>query len=143
MEHIRWLTAFLFLGVDSIRDIRTKTISIRITILSAIVGIMYYLLDTSYPIVECMEGFVLGVAVCFLAFVTREAIGYGDGLVMIALGILVGGKNCLASGMAALMMSGIFAVFLLLSGRAKKQDQIAFVPFLFMGAVFVRGILRI
>lgn len=143
MEHIRWITAFLFLGVDSIRDIRTKTIFTRITILAAIAGIIYCLMDSSYPVMECVGGILLGVAVCFLAFMTREAIGYGDGLVMLGLGALIGGKNCFASSMAALIMSGMFAGFLLLFRRAKKQDQIAFVPFLFLGTVTVKVVIGI
>ena len=141
MEQIRWMAAFIMLGVNSIRDLRTKTIFIRFTVLSAVTGIGFCLFDPGYPVTACLTGMLPGLATCFLAFMTKETIGYGDGIVMIAMGTLIGAGNCLAAAMTAVVLSGVTAFFLLLSRRAKKQDQIAFVPFLFLGVLMVKGAL--
>ena len=143
MEQIRWAVVFVMLGINSIRDLRTKTIFIRLTVLSAVTGIVLCLFDPAYPLTACLAGVLSGLVVCFLAFVTKENIGYGDGLVMIAVGALTGENYGLAIAMTAVVLSGVAAFFLLLSRRAKKQDQIAFVPFLFLGAVIVKGALCI
>lgn len=88
---------------------------------------------------EALGGIGIGVFVILLAFLTKEAIGVGDGLLLSVTGLFLGfaeNFQLLLSGLilcAAVMGTGI------LLGIKKKEERLPLVPFLllaYLGGIF-------
>ena len=72
--------------------------------------------------------FLLGIS-----FVTREGIGYGDGLLMLSIGPGVGLVTLVTGMFIAFFASSIFSAGLLLTKKVKRNHRIPFIPFLTIG----------
>ena len=71
-----------------------------------------------------------GLFVMMIGLLTKEAIGYGDGWVLFAGGLAIGGAGAAAELMAGLILSALWSLGLLGSGRGTGKTRLPFVPFL-------------
>ena len=74
-----------------------------------------------------------GAVLLGISFVTREGIGYGDGLLMLSIGPAVGLRSLAAGMFVAFFVSSIFSAALLLIKKVKRNYRIPFIPFLTIG----------
>ncbi|MDE7133320.1 MAG: hypothetical protein K2O65_16275 [Lachnospiraceae bacterium] len=74
-----------------------------------------------------------GTAFWLLSYITGERVGYGDGWVLIMIGLFTGLRNCFLILLAGLVTESIAALILLVIGRATKDREIPFAPFLLLG----------
>ena len=88
---------------------------------------------TGTGVMELAMGLVPGAFVLVLAFVTRESIGAGDGLVLCMLGLFCGWRQCLAVFGMALVLSAVLAMVLVVCRRAGRKTELPFLPSLFGG----------
>lgn len=121
------------LGVHSLEDIRDKKITVNITLISGIIGIMMHLLFQNQSIYEMLTGTLPGAAILLLSYFTKGKIGMGDGIVFMLTGLYLGfGKNMLLMGISFLL-AGIFGLFSLMPGTGREDKKMPLVPFLFLG----------
>ena len=73
----------------------------------------------------------------FLGLLTKETIGYGDGLVVLALGCYLNIFEIIGLSMLALTLAGLAAVFLIVVYHKGKKELLPFVPFLFVAHLIV------
>ena len=80
-----------------------------------------------------------GIGLLFLIVgkCTKEAIGYGDGWLILLLGIYLGAVQLIQLLLAASLMAGVCALFSLWKRRWNKKATLPFVPFLFIGCLGV------
>lgn len=116
----------------AVYDMKTKTVSL-IAVAAFAVGVLIYRLCAGTGIAELAAGLIPGLLVVVLAFVTRESIGMGDGLMLCVLGMFCGWRRCLAVFGLALVLSAVFAIVLLVCRRAGRKTEIPFLPGLFGG----------
>lgn len=122
--------ALLFLAVLSVEDIKEKTLSLRNLIIFGLLGLGYFLLYTE-PDISAFFGRVFpGILLLMLARLTKESIGYGDGLVVMDLGLWIGERPTLYVLWVAASAAGIWGIVQLIR---KKKETIPFVPFLLFG----------
>lgn len=76
-----------------------------------------------------MLGILPGAILLVTAFVTKKA-GYGDGIVMLFLGIVEGSGESLLIFAAGLVFAAVFSLILLGLRRAGRNTRIPFLPFL-------------
>ena len=74
-----------------------------------------------------------GILCLFIAKITQEAIGYGDGILLCGLGCVYSLEEILRVCMIASFLGGIAAIVLLVCFGKRGNYEIPFVPFLFMG----------
>ena len=74
-----------------------------------------------------------GVAFWLLSYITGERVGYGDGWVLVMIGLFTGLQNCFLILLAGLAAESIVALILLVIGRATGNREIPFAPFLLLG----------
>lgn len=85
-------------------------------------------------IVERLIGlFVISLPMLILALIINGAFGGGDIKLMAVCGFMLGVKNTLFAFFVALVLGGGYAIYLLLTKKAKKGTQIAFGPYLCTG----------
>lgn len=74
-----------------------------------------------------------GTLFLLLSFLTREKVGYGDGLLLLVLGLFVGFRSCLIDVCIGLICASAFALILIVFRKAQRNSEIPFVPFLAIG----------
>ena len=111
------ILSILFLGFCSLTDIRRKIIYTIPCFVVAGIGLVFHiiLLDTTWW--NQFAGIILGLILLVLSFITGEAIGRGDALVVIALGFVLDAIMVLHIIFCAFVLVDIFAV---IGGLVKK-----------------------
>ena len=137
MMLFKWLCFLLYLMALSWEDIRRKSIPLLLLISGALAGFLlcaaeYINNETEMlPLAKAhLGGLLLGLFLCFLSRLAKEAIGKGDGLCIISISfwwesglvfsLLLGGLCCLA----------VFGLSAGLLGGGIKNRKYPFMPFL-------------
>lgn len=135
-----YLCAAVLLAYHSVFDIKRQCIPGRSLALGVALSCCCALgrgLQGTVSWAELVIALLPGTAVLALAKITREQIGRGDGWELILMGNWMGLADCLLALGIALLGIFLVSVVLLLLGRAGRNTRIAFVPFLWAGAVAV------
>ena len=122
----------LILLVQSVWDIKSKRLPLWITGIGAVVGIILWFLKGSFDFSQFMV-MIPGVLCLVFAKVSKEAIGYGDGLLLGMMGLYLEFSVLLGICLWAFTLAGILALFLLVTKKKKGKQELPFVPFLSVG----------
>ena len=82
---------------------------------------------------DALISLIPGAVLLLIAFVTRQGVGYGDGLLLLSVGPAVGAAALLTGICVAVMASGLFSGVLLVMRKAGRKTRIPFVPFMTFG----------
>ena len=80
--------------------------------------------------------FAVSLPMLLLALAIKGAFGGGDIKLMAVCGFLLGWQNTVFAFFIALLLGGGFAMYLILSGKRSRKDQMVFGPALCIGIVF-------
>lgn len=138
MEHIRYITIGLMLAVQSYFDFRYKKIPSILTFLGGAIGALLLLFEGIQPEEWCY-GFLPGVICLLYAKLSKEAIGYGDGMILCAMACGLRGEESIRIGMYAFTLASVVALMLLFIGKKSRKYELAFVPFLGLAYLFEMG----
>lgn len=135
--------ALLFVFWNSISDICKKEISMLSVLVFSIVRLFYLLFCTVQGQVQLAEiiavllmGMLPGLILCVMGRVSRGAIGMGDGIVVVVIGLYIGWKQTITMMMYALFFAFLWSVALLITKKYTQNSRFPFVPFLFIGQAF-------
>lgn len=140
-----WILMTGVLGIHSIYDIREKKLPaglLFLTLIGALGYAAWVFLTGQRTWGEIALGWLPGGIFLFIAFWTGEKIGYGDGLLLLAVGAFVGLERGILCVLLALLLASAASVGLLICRRVHRDSTIPFVPFLTIG-VALEGILRL
>lgn len=135
-----WIFISIVLLVGSIYDGRFFYLPVWLLIigsLGGLLGCVYYCLGEGVMPLEVLLRFMPGIVVLLLAYATREQIGYGDAILLMAIGGCVGCEKTLWILFVALLGTFIASVCLLVTGKARRDRRLPFVPFLLGGNMLV------
>ena len=148
MEYL-YAALLCYLAAETQRDIRKREISVKNTLRFVVTALLLWtgkwimgrisagdfaiekiLTDVGKSMVFIMGALMPGVFLLMLGRVTGQAVGYGDGLLLLTCGLYLGGRTA-----GILFVGGLFLLFpvslyLLISGMAKRKTQLPFAPFL-------------
>lgn len=127
----------IFLGLSAISDFKYKKISTIVTVAAFICGVVFQLVIGQLHIYEIAGGCILGAVFLLAAKLTREAVGYGDGLILIATGAFLGIMNNLLLLTVSLALAALFMVGMLVVNKARKKSEFPFIPFMLGGYVLM------
>lgn len=111
----------------SFQDIREKSVSLWKLLLGAGIVLLWCIWAGNGTVLlwDCLPG-----AVCLLmAGITREQIGYADGIVVWLAGMCCGWKVCLQVAFGALLMASLWGLGSLCFGRKGRHGRVAWIPF--------------
>jgi leader peptidase (prepilin peptidase)/N-methyltransferase len=74
-----------------------------------------------------------GVTFWAISYVTRGKVGYGDGWVLLMVGLFIGEAKCIAVLVAALLTETVCLILLLTLRKIHRDNKVPFVPFLLIG----------
>lgn len=78
---------------------------------------------------DALRGLLPGSLLLLIGLATKKA-GYGDGIVLSCLGLVLGGSDCLLLFGISLFLLSLCAVALLAVHRVRRDTSMPFIPFL-------------
>lgn len=98
-------------------------------------GIVWMLFREGSSLLSVISGMAIGFLVLMLAKVTREAIGYGDGILLTVTGIYLGGWENMELFLCGCFLAACLSIVLLVVKKAGRKDSMPFVPFLLVSYI--------
>lgn len=126
--------AVLLLGGNTWRDIRKHSISILLTAGVFLAAVFLRIWRGEYAALAA--GILPGICLLGLSWMTKQALGYGDGLVESVLGALLGWKKAVEILMGAFLLAAVFSAAALAAHRLGRKSELPFLPF-FLGAYLI------
>lgn len=131
----------LYLGILAGMDVRKRQISLVLTGVLFLAGVGWQILVEQTSWREWLLSLLPGTGFLILSYVSREQVGYGDGLLLLTVGIWMGfGQTFGVLTLGLVFCSGLCGV-LLMQKKMRKQDSVPLVPFLLLGFVGRCGLL--
>lgn len=127
--NIEALVLAVALSIHSYWDLRYRRIPIVVTVIAGGIGLLCRMIAGA-ELTEILWGLLPGVICLGIGRITREAIGYGDGFLLCAMGMILPVDQVLSVGLIAVCLAGLCGLFLLVIGRKGRKDTLPFVPFL-------------
>ena len=126
----------MIMVIAAIRDIREKQIPLIIPIVQMVFSLIYFLYLWTRGM-DNPKGLLLsmlpGLALLGVGYITRQGIGFGDGLMILSLGPLFGMANIMLITLLSFTLSAIVGGTLLILKKAGGKSAMAFMPFLTVG----------
>lgn len=126
------LIVYIILAVQSYWDLRYREIPTMVTLCGMLMGISYCLV-AKRTLTEVFGAMVIGGIILLIGRVTREAVGYGDGLLLCMMGFFYTAEQLWGICISAFFLAGMVSIFLVVVFHKKGSYKIPFVPFLLMG----------
>lgn len=119
----------IWLGIQGYLDFKYKEIPVWFSLFGGGVGMLFCVMehrDIRQVILSCLPG----VCVLIFSWISKEVMGYGDGLVLLMLGSFMSLPQLFSTILLAFGIAGIYALVLLVIFRKAGRYRIAFIPFL-------------
>lgn len=133
---MRWfliIILMVYLMTAVFMDIKEQTVSVKLAAITAAVGIVSQLLYPQMGMAEWLAGLLPAAVLILVAWITKQAVGFGDGCVLGVIGLYTGLWGSIGTLMMGLLLSCPISLFLLVCKKADRRQTIPFVPFLVMG----------
>ena len=135
---IRKTIVLLLLAVSSMEDFRRMKIYMPPLYAALAMGILWAIFGDSALFLYRLAGLLSGGLLLLLAFFSQEAIGRGDAVLFLALGIWLGLWESLLLLTASLVLAALAGIFLWIRKKSMKQ-AFPFVPFVLIAYVLMLG----
>lgn len=132
-----WVEILLFclLGICAVWDGIRREIPLAVVWIGMITALVLRVYGAvgDHTWVSALLAVLPGAAFWLLSYITREKVGYGDGWVLMMIGLFAGLQNCFLILLAGLVTESVVALILLAAGKTAGDREIPFVPFLLFG----------
>lgn len=122
----------IWLVILAIEDWKTRSVAVKWLFL-ACGGVLAYLVCSISTMTELMShigGAIWGGLFLLIGKYTKEKIGYGDGVILLILGMYLGMWEFIEVSLLAFFMCAIYGIIQLAKRTLHKKDGVAFIPFL-------------
>ena len=124
----------LFLLFSSFLDIRKREISIPVTLLFGLAGVVYSV-RTGRTMTDYLIPLGIGILILGGSVLTRGQVGMGDGWMLLALGCMLRMECYIQMACLGLLLAAAYSGVLMLVFRKNRKTEIPLVPFLLLGYV--------
>ncbi len=131
IEIVGMVFVSVFLLLQAWWDLQTMELPLSFNLAVMALGIGYCIVE-SRPLEEIFPALVPGIICLILGRITRQAVGYGDGMVLLGLAMFLEWKEILELCTVAFCISALWALAGLITGRLRIKDKLPFIPFLFL-----------
>ena len=118
-------------------DLKKEIIYVPLIVCMGIIGVICHIFLQENTIWNLMSGMLIGVILLLGGIWSGEKIGYGDGVIFIMTGIFLGFWGNMLLLVIASILAGVTCTGLLLTHKKCKEEQIVFVPFIFISYVIL------
>lgn len=140
MGKIQEIILLLMLAMTAQEDIRTGKISMVPPAVGAALCVGLQIAAGDFRPVDAVFGAGVGLMLLLIGYASRQAVGYGDGLLFAATGCCLGGTDNVVLLLCSLLMCSVYSMVMLISHRKNRNDRIVLVPFVLGGFVLLTGV---
>lgn len=133
----RFVPTLVYLGTESILDLRER----RISLLIAAGYAAFALVSPAREISDlALRSYSLmgGCAAILFSLISRGGFGMGDAIVICTLALMYPADRLLTMTAAAFMICGLFTAMRLLLKKSERGCSLPFIPFLMMGFLYTQ-----
>ncbi len=116
-------------------DIRKHQIRIIPVLFCLITGIVWQLVTGSFSAADTITGIFPSLGCFVISKMFKDCIGKGDILLIFGVGVLTGVVFCLKFLSVSLISIFVYCAIMLMTGKIKRNTQVACVPFLVIGYI--------
>lgn len=131
------MLTIIFLGICTVTDLLRKQIWWPLALIFIAVAVALHFIQGDKEIWDILAGLFLGTGLLFVSWATKEALGYGDGMVVAACGAALGFVTVVHLFLLALMFAAVWSGILLVFRKAGRKDSVPFVPFLLLAQICI------
>lgn len=126
---------FLFLAVCAVFDSLQKQIPLIVVWLGMLAAVCFRVIGITGEegLTAAVLSLIPGMGFFLLSFFTKEKVGYGDGWVLLMIGLFSGLFRCFLILLTGLLLESVVAVVLLTFKKIQRDKEIPFSPFLLLG----------
>lgn len=130
----KWIV-LVFLCVGALWDAKKKAVPKIFLLIWGMVSVIYFILEifNGQNILGMLVGIIPGVVALVLSVISREQIGFGDGLILLCVGCIQDIKEVLCMLFFSFVFLTITLMLLLVIRRVGRASRVPFVPFMFIG----------
>lgn len=140
MYKIVHICLIIILGVICVFDIKRKKIPVYMLIILAAAGIISNYTVGEFDIEKRIIAMLPGMILLIVSMITKQQIGYGDGMIILIMGLYIDIDDILSIVLSSFLLSSIAAIILMTVFKKKKNFEMAFSPFLLIGYGLVKGV---
>lgn len=140
MYKIVHICLIIILGVICVFDIKRKKIPVYMLIILAAAGIISNFTVGEFDIEKRIIAMLPGMILLIVSMITKQQIGYGDGMIILIIGLYIDIDDILSIVLSSFLLSSIAAIILMTVFKKKKNFEMAFSPFLLIGYGLVKGV---
>lgn len=140
MYKIVHICLIIILGVICVFDIKRKKIPVYMLIILAAAGIISNFTVGEFDIEKRIVAMLPGTILLIVSMITKQQIGYGDGMIILIMGLYIDIDDILSIVLSSFLLSSIAAIILMTVFKKKKNFEMAFSPFLLIGYGLVKGV---
>lgn len=129
------IVLFLFLAVCAVFDGLERQVPLAAVWLGMLTAVCLRIGGAmgETSIISAVLSLLPGMGFFLLSFLTGEKVGYGDGWVLLMIGLFLGVYRCFLILLVGLLAESSLAIVLLVFGKIKRDREIPFLPFLLLG----------
>lgn len=126
---------FLLLGICAVFDSIRQEIPLAVVWLGIALAVLWHLWDGQEEMtwVTAVLSVFPGAAFWAVSFLTGEKVGYGDGWMLVMIGLFTGPGTCFMILLTGLMLESVVVLVLLAVRKISTDKTVPFAPFLLMG----------
>lgn len=140
MYKIVHICLIIILGVICVFDIKRKKIPVYMLIILAAAGIISNFTVGEFDIEKRIIAMLPGMILLIVSMITKQQIGYGDGMIILIMGLYIDIDDILSIVLSSFLLSSIAAIILMTVFKKKKNFEMSFSPFLLIGYGLVKGV---
>lgn len=129
------IITLMYLGINSILDFYKKRISLLLAGGYTVIWLLFFMMGCLEEgmLPDRLLGLLPGTLLLVIGIASRGALGLGDGILVIPIGLYLGMGRTGIMILWAFALAFIWSVLLLCFGKKKKTYAFPFAPFLFAG----------
>lgn len=138
LEMIKNITLLLCLFVNAWTDAKRQQVCPVFLALTGTIGVLCGWIGGGMHAADFIADMLPGAGLILYGRLTKESVGYGDGMAFLTTGMFLGLWENLFLLLVASVLAAVYAAFCLLTGKVKRGDKIPFLPFVF--AAYTAGL---
>lgn len=123
----------VILFAAGITDIRNRQVGRGLLLVLALSCIAALPFQEEFRIYDALGGLAVGLCAVGVSMASRGQIGKGDGIVIAAVGVVLGFRDCLAAVCVASLLMCTAAIAVLLCRKGNRNTRLPFLPAVFAG----------